>query len=156
MGWITISDTGTGDYRATFKDHHPQAVVVVSDTDNGIVAAVYEVGTMVCKIYATQHVKVTEYRGLSYDAAVRLKKGVSTCSKHAVKTTCGTAWAVVPMLVGVERSAVISRANDADGYKLTVTETTISLTTSGDIACSVGTPVQNGDVTVSWETGTSA
>ena len=140
MGWITISDTGTTDYRATFAQNHPQAVVVVSDTDNGIVAAVYEVGDKVCKIYATQHVVVTEYRGLSYAAAVRLKKGFAGCSKQAYRTTSGTSWAVVPMLVGTERTAVISRSNEADGYKLTVTETTI----------------EDGDVTASWETGTSA
>ena len=140
MGWITISDTGTTDYRATFKSNHPEAVVIVSDTDNGIVAAVYEVGTKVCKIYAVQHVTVTEYRGLSYDAAVRLKQGVAVCSKVAYRTESGTSWAVVPMLVGTERTAVISRANDADGYKLTVTETNIA----------------NADVTASWETGTSA
>lgn len=156
MGWITISDPGTTDYRATFESNHPQAVVVVSDTDNGIVAAVYEVGTKVCKIYATQHVKVTEYRGLSYDAAVRLKKGVAGDSKVALRTTCGSSWAVVPMLVGVERDAAISRTNEAGGYKLTVTETTIALETSGEIPCTVGTPVTNGDVRVSWETGTSA
>ena len=140
MGWITISDTDTTDYRATFAILHPEAVVVVSDTDNGIVAAVYEVGDKVCKIYATQHVVVTEYRGLTYAAAVRLKQGVAVCSKVAYRTTSDLSWAVVPMLVGTERTAGISRANEADGYKLTVTETTIA----------------NADVTASWETGTSA
>ena len=140
MGWITISDEGTLDYRAMFAILYPNAVVVVSDTDSGIVAAVYEVGAKVCKIYAVQHVTVTEYRGLSHSAAVRLKKGVAVCSKVAYRTEDGSSWAVVPMLVGVERTASISRANDADGYKLTVTETTIA----------------QSDVTASWETGTSA
>lgn len=156
MGWISYTSSGGTDGLSSFQSAHPNAVVVVSDTDNGIVGAVYEVGTLVCKIYAVQHVKVTEYRGLTEDAAESLKSGVSGVSKSALRTTCGSSWAVVPMFVGVERNAVVSRSNDADGYKLTVTETSISLTTSGDIACTVGTPVANGDVTVSWETGTSA
>lgn len=140
MGWITISDTGTTDYRSTFESLHPQAVVVVADTDRGFVAAHYEVGTKICKVYAVQHVKVTEYRGLTEGAAERLKKGVATCSKVAFRTTSGDSWAVVPMLIGTERTAAVSRTNDADGYKLTVTETVIG----------------NDDVTASWETGTSA
>jgi len=140
MGWISYTSEGGTAGLAAFKTAYPHAVVVVSDADNGIVAAVYEVGTKVCKIYATQHVVVTEYRGLTYATAVSLKSGVGVCSKVAYRTTSGTSWAVVPMLVGTERTAVISRANDADGYKLTVTETTIA----------------DADVTASWETGTSA
>ncbi len=140
MAWISYTSTGGTAGLAAFATAHPQAVVVVSDTDNGIVAAVYEVGTKVCKIYATQHVKVTEYRGLTYDTAESLKSGVGTCSKQAYRTTSGTSWAVVPMLVGTERTAVVSRSNEADCYKLTVTETTI----------------ENADVTASWEEGTSA
>ena len=140
MGWISYTSSGGTAGLTAFQTAYPSAVVVVSDTDNGIVAAVYEVGTKVCKIYATQHVKVTEYRGLSYATAESLKSGVAGCSKQAFRTTSGTSWAVVPMLVGVERTATISRANDADGYKLTVTETTIA----------------DADVTASWETGTSA
>lgn len=140
MGWISYTSSGGTDGLAAFALAHPQAVVVVSDTDNGIVAAVYEVGTKVCKIYATQHVKVTEYRGLTYATAVSLKNGVGVCSKVAFRTTSGSSWAVVPMLVGVERIATISRSNEAGGYKLTVTETT----------------VENSDVRASWETGGSA
>ena len=140
MGWITISDSGTTDYRSTFESLYPQAVVLVSDTDRGIVAAHYEVGSKVCKVYATQHVKVTEYRGMTRAAAERLKKGVATCSKVAFRTTSGDSWAVVPMLIGTERTAAVSRANEADGYKLTVTETVI----------------EAADVTASWTTGTSA
>ena len=156
MGWISYTSSGGTAGLSSFQSVHPNAVVVVSDTDNSIVGAVYEVGTLVCKIYAVQHVKVTEYRGLTHSTAESLKSGVSGVSKSALRTTCGSSWAVVPMFVGVERNAVVSRSNDADGYKLTVTETSISLTTSGNIACTVGTPVTNGDVTVSWETGTSA
>lgn len=156
MGWISYTSSGGTAGLTAFKTAYPNAVVVVSDTDNGIVGAVYEVGTLVCKIYAVQHVKVTEYRGLTQAAAESLKSGVSGVSKSALRTTCGSSWAVVPMFVGVERNAVVSRSNDADGYKLTVTETSISLRTSGNIACTAGTPVTNGDVTVSWETGTSA
>lgn len=156
MGWISYTSSGGTAGLTAFKTAYPNAVVVVSDTDNGIVGAVYEVGTLVCKIYAVQHVKVTEYRGLTQAAAESLKSGVSGVSKSALRTTCGSSWAVVPMFVGVERNAVVSRSNDADGYKLTVTETSISLTTSGNIACTAGTQVTNGDVTVSWETGTSA
>ena len=158
MGWISYTSSGGTAGLTAFANAYPNAVVVVSDTDNGIVGAVYEVGTLVCKIYAVQHVKVTEYRGLTHAAAESLKSGVSGVSKSALRTTCnsGSSWAVVPMFVGVERNAVVSRSNDADGYKLTVTETSIAQTTSGDIACTVGTPVTNGDVTVSWETGTSA
>ena len=44
------------------------------------------------------------------------------------------------MLIGTERTAAVSRANEADGYKLTVTETVI----------------EAADVTASWTTGTSA
>ena len=156
MGWISYTSSGGTAGLEAFETAYPNAVVVVSDTDNGIVGAVYEVGTLVCKIYAVQHVKVTEYRGLTKDAAESLKSGVAGVSKSALRTTCGSSWAVVPMFVGVERNAVVSRSNDAAGYKLTVTETSISLTTSGNIACTAGTPVTNGDVTVSWETGTSA
>ena len=156
MGWISYTSSGGTAGLSAFQSVHPNAVVVVSDTDNGIVGATYEVGTLVCKIYAVQHVKVTEYRGLMEDAAELLKSGVSGVSKSALRTTCGSSRAVVPMFVGVERNAVVSRSNDADGYKLTVTETSISLTTPGNIACTAGTPVTNGDVTVSWETGTSA
>ena len=140
MGWISYNSSGGTTGLAAFATAYPQAVVVVSDTDNGIVAAVYEIGTKVCKIYATQHVKVTEYRGLTYETAESLKSGVGGCSKVAYRTTSGTSWAVVPMLVGTERTAMVSRANEADGYKLTVTETVI----------------ENADVTASWETGTSA
>jgi hypothetical protein len=156
MGWISYTSSGGTDGLSAFGAAHPNAVVVVSDTDNGIVGAAYEVGTLVCKIYAVQHVKVTEYRGVTHSTAESLKAGVSGVSKSALRTTCGSSWAVVPMFVGVERSAVVSRSNDADGYKLTVTETSISLETPGNITCTVGTPVTNGDVTVSWETGTSA
>ena len=140
MGWISYTSSGGAEGLAAFETAYPNAVVLVSDTDNGIVAATYEVGSMVCKIYATQHVRVTEYRGLTKATALSLKSGVGVCSKTAYRTTSGSSWAVVPMLVGFERSAVVSRANDADGYKLTVTETTIA----------------NADVTASWETGTSA
>jgi len=140
MGWISYTSSGGTAGLAAFAAAHPQAVVVVSDTDNGIVAAVYEVGTKVCKIYATQHVVVTEYRGLTYATAVSLKNGVGSCSKVAYRTTSGDSWAVVPMLIGTERTAAVSRSNEADGYKLTVTETTIA----------------NADVTASWGTGTSA
>lgn len=156
MGWISYTSSGGTAGLTAFATAYPNAVVVVSDTDNGIVGAAYEVGTLVCKIYAVQHVKVTEYRGLTQAAAESLKSGVSGVSKTALRTTCGSSWAVVPMFVGVERNAVVSRSNDADGYKLTVTETSIAQTTSGNITCTVGTPVTNGDVTVSWETGTSA
>ena len=62
----------------------------------------------------------------------------------------------VPMFIGVERNAVVSRSNEAGGYRLTVTETRIDLATPGNIACTAGTPVPNGDVRVSWETRTSA
>ena len=156
MGWISYTSSGGTAGLTAFATAYPNAVVVVSDTDNGIVGAVYEVGTLVCKIHAVQHVKVTEYRGLTQAAAESLKSGVSGVSKTALRTTCGSSWAVVPMFVGVERNAVVSRSNDADGYKMTVTETSIAQTTSGNIACTAGTPVTNGDVTVSWETGTSA
>ena len=77
-------------------------------------------------------------------------------TKVALKTTCGSSWAKVPMLIGTERTAAISRSNDAGGYKLTVTETTIAQQTSGDISCTAGTPVTNGDVRVSWETMSSS
>ena len=158
MGWISYTSSGGTAGLDAFKNAYPNAVVVVSDTDNGIVGAVYEVLTLVCKIYAVQHVKVTEYKGLTQETAESLKLGVSGVSKAALRTTCnsGSSWAVVPMFVGVERNAVVSRSNDADGYKLTVIETRINLETPGNIACSVNTPVTNGDVTVSWETGTSA
>lgn len=140
MGWISYTSDGGTAGLAAFKNAYPQAVVEVSNTDNGIVAAVYEVGTKVCKIYATQHVVVTEYRGLTHDTALSLKAGVAGSSKTAFRTTSGTSWAVVPMLVGTERTAAVSRTNDAGGYKLTVTETTIAA----------------GDVTASWVDGTSA
>ena len=140
MGWISYTSSGGTAGLAAFAAAYPNAVVVVSDTDNGIVAAVYEVGGYVCKIYAVQHVKVTEYRGLTEAAAESLKQGVAACSKVAYRTEHGLSWAVVPMLVGTERNAVVGRANEAGGYKLTVTETTIG----------------QGDVTASWEQGSSA
>ena len=152
MGWLNYT-TGT---LATFESAYPEACVLIKDADNGIVAAVYEVGSLICKIYATQHVKVTEYRGLTKDTAEHLKSGIAGTTKVALLTTCGSSWAVVPMLIGTEKNADVSRSNDAGGYKLTVTETTIALTTPGEIQCSVGTPVINGDVKVSWENGTSA
>ena len=140
MGWISYVSRGGTAGLAAFKAAYPNAVVTVSDTDNGIVAAVDEVGGDVCKIYAVQHVKVTEYRGLTEATAQSLKSGVSGCSKVAYRTEPGLSWAVVPMLVGTERNAVVGRANEAGGYKLTVTETTIG----------------QGDVTASWEQGSSA
>ena len=140
MGWISYVSSGGTAGLSAFKAAHPNAVVSVSDTDNGIVAAVYEVGGYVCKIYAVQHVKVTEYRGLTEDTAESLKQGVAVCSKVAYRTEHGLSWAVVPMLVGVERNAIVGRSNEAGAYKLTVTETTI----------------EQSDVTASWEQGTSA
>lgn len=140
MGWISYTSAGGTTGLAAFEAAYPQAVVLLSDTDNGFTAATYEVGTKVCKIYAIQHTVVKEYRALTKATAESLKAGVATCSKSAYRTESGSSWAVVPMLVGVERNAVVSRASEADEYRLTVTETTIA----------------DGDVTASWETGTSA
>ena len=158
MGWINsqIAADSTHTRLQKFEQAYPRAKVEVSNVTSGIVAAVYEVGNLVCKIYARQHMKITEYRGITYATAEFISYGVATCSKVALRTTCGSSWAVVPMLIGTERSAAISRSNDAGGYKLTVTEMTVELATSGNIACNAGTPVTNGDVTVSWENGTSA
>ena len=152
MGWISSTYASL----AAFESANPQAVVLVSDTDNDIVGATYEVGSLICKVYATQHVRVTEYRAMTQDAAEHLKSQVARGSKSSLRTTCGSSWAVVPMFIGVERNAVVSRSNEAGGYRLTVTETRIDLATPGNIACTAGTPVTNGDVRVSWETGTSA
>ena len=154
MGWIHDVQCTL----AEFGNCYSNAKVVVSETDNGIVAAVYEVGNNICKIYAVQHVTVTEYRGIDLETAEHLKAGLAGCSKVACRTICGSSWAVVPMLLGEECTAVVSRANDAGGHKLTVTRTTVhqQSTDGTNISCTLGTPVTDGDITVSWAAGTSA
>lgn len=134
MGWINYTSQGGTAGLADFASTYPDAVVVTSDVDNGFVAANYDVGGWVCKVYAIQHTKVTEYRGLTEATAESLKAGVATCDKQAYTTTHSTSgatmWAKVPMLIGVERNVAVSRVNEAAGYRLTVTETTIA---SGDV-----------------------
>ena len=43
MAWLSGYST-----ISSFTSAHPEAVVVVSDTNNDIIAAVYDIGNLVC------------------------------------------------------------------------------------------------------------
>lgn len=85
------------------------------------VAAHYEMVGIVCKVYATTTTTIEEVRGLTKEAALALVDENTSCVKEAFRTTHGAAWAVVPMLEGTEKHAEARRANEANGWTVTIT-----------------------------------
>ena len=85
------------------------------------VAAHYEMVGIVCKVYATTTTTIEEVRGLTEEAALALVASNTSCDKTAFRTTKGLAWAVVPMLEGTEKHAEARRANEANGWTVTIT-----------------------------------
>ncbi len=135
MAWINY----TSGNLSAFKDDYPDAVVVVSEND--VMNCVYngqEAGRFI-KVLALSHQKVTEYRGLTRASAENLAAGVAAFGKKDLVVKVG--YTVTPLnilqdaytayftarcgsLLGSEVTCAISRANEADGYTLTVTEST--------------------------------
>lgn len=85
------------------------------------VAAHYELVGIVCKVYATTTTTIEEVRGLTEGAALALVAANTSCNKTAFRTTQGMSWAVVPMLEGTEKHAEARRANEANGWTVTIT-----------------------------------
>lgn len=85
------------------------------------VAAHYEMVGIVCKVYATTTTTIEEVRGLTEEAALALVDENTSCKKTAFRTEEGLAWAVVPMLEGTEKHAEARRANEANGWTVTIT-----------------------------------
>lgn len=163
MAWISYTATGTGAARLTgFASAHPKAVVVVSENDVARCAINYEADGRFVKIDAVEHVVVTEYRGLTKATAESLKSGVAGNGKIMLKFTySGPTYDLhvlnLPALIGTEYQCAISRANEADGYILTVTESTTNwdsavsgnYVTYGGSGTSFGT-IKKGDVYIKY------
>lgn len=166
MGWFNYT---SGDL-AAFAAAYPQAVVVVSEND--VERCVYngqEAGRFI-RVLAVDHQKVTEYRGLTLATAEHLKAGLTTFGKKDLVVRVGytvtplnilqdsyTAYytARCPSLLGTEMTCAISRANEAAGYVLTVTENTTNWDTAivGDYVTYSETgsgSAPRGDVRISW------
>ena len=95
--------------------------VVIAKNTHTSIAAHYEMVGVVCKVYATTTTTIEEIRGLTQDAALALVASNTSCDKKAFRTTHGAAWAVVPMLEGTEKHAEARRANEANGWTVTIT-----------------------------------
>ena len=129
MAWISYTSAGGTAGLAAFETANPNAVVVVSENEIQRCAIDHKAGGVFVKIDAIEHVTVKEYRGLTRATAVSLKSGVSGNGKIMLKFTYvggnqNLHTLNCPSLVGTERQCAISRANEADGYTLTVTEST--------------------------------
>ena len=167
MAWISFSssDVSTGaEPLVAFESVYPNAVVVVSENDVSRCALDYKANGVFVKIDALEHIVVTEYRGLTRAAAEYLKGGVAGNGKLMLKFTYSDSFYNLhvlncPALVGTERQCAISRANDADGYLLTVTEsttgwdtdipTTANYVSAGGAGTSFGT-IPKGDVFIRY------
>ena len=97
------------------------ARITVAKNTSTSVAAHYEMVGIVCKVYATTTTTIEEVRGLTEAAALALVASNTSCDKTAFRTTHGLAWAVVPMLEGTEKHAEARRANEANGWTVTIT-----------------------------------
>ena len=125
MAWINY----TSGNLSAFKDDYSDAVVVVSDNDVARRILNFDDGTVHITVAAKDHQKVTEYRALTLETAEHLKAEVTIFDKKRLllsyaDSTYGQHHAQCPDLIGTERLCAISRANEADGYTLTVTENT--------------------------------
>ena len=165
MGWIVYTSNGgnAGTTRlSNFKDAHGKAVVVVAENDVSRCAVNYEANGRFVKIDAVEHLKVTEYRGLTQATAEYLRENVAKNEKIMLKFTySGPNYDLhvlnLPALIGTEYQCAISRANEADGYVLTVTESTTNWDTAvsgnyvsyGGAGTSFGT-IQKGDVFIKY------
>jgi len=156
MAWISY----TGGDLAAFEAAYPEAVVVVSENDVARAALDFDDRTCRINVRAIEHQKVTEYRALTLDTAERLKAGVAAFGKKRLElsymdSSYGEHSASCPHLIGTERTAAISRANEVDGYTLTVTESTTAWSgaVSGEYVeysfTGAGSATM-GDVSVSW------
>lgn len=143
MAWIdyTSGSEAAGTARlAAFVLAYPESEVLVSDNDVSRCVLNSKEGDYRTYVWAVEHQTVKEYRALTRETAEYLKEGLSWNDKcnlivshltnilgQVMKVTC-------PDLVGTERQAAISRANEADGYILTVTESkTIMKNAQGEI-----------------------
>ena len=132
MGWINYTSGGgtAGTARlSAFATAYPNAVVVVSENDVSRCAVDYRTDDFFVKIDAVDHLKVTEYRGLTKATAEYLKESVAKNEKIQLWFSYSDAYysltkLVCSALIGTDRQCAISRENEADGYLLTVTEST--------------------------------
>ena len=156
MAWI---DYTSGNLSA-FEAAYPGAVVVVSENDVDRRILNFDDGTVHITVAAIDHQKVTEYRALTLETAEHLKAEVTTFDKKRLvlsyaDSTYGQHHAQCPDLIGTERLCAISRANEADGYTLTVTESTTEWSTAvtGDYQeygmTGAGSATM-GDVRITW------
>jgi hypothetical protein len=102
----------------------------VAKNSNTGVAAHYVIGGWVCKIYATTTTTIEEIRGLTQSAALNLVASNTLCNKDKFETKQGSMWAYVPMLVGTEKHAEARRANEANGWTVTITTSETSASAS--------------------------
>lgn len=132
MAWInyTSGSEAAGTARlAAFEEAYPNAVVVVSENDVSRCALDHRTSGFFVKIDAVEHLKVKEYRALTLATAEYLKAGVAGNGKLPLwfsysDSSFSITKLVCAAIVGTERQCSISRANEADGYTLTVTEST--------------------------------
>lgn len=104
-------------------------VTIAKNTSTSL-AAHYEMQMVVFKAYATTETTVEEVRGLTQEAALALVKENTSCNKTAFRSTYGSAWAVVPLLEGTEKHAEARRANEANGWTVTITTSVTTATAS--------------------------
>lgn len=168
MGWINYTSGGGNAGVSRLEAFaaagaHQKAVVVVSENDVARCAVNYEAYKRFVRIDAVEHMKVTEYRGLTKATAEYLADGVAGNRKIMLKfsyygpTLEDLHTMNLPALIGTEYQCAISRANEADGYVLTVTESTTNwaapvsghYVSYGGVGTSFGT-IKQGDVYIKY------
>lgn len=154
MAWIdyTSGSEAAGTARlAAFLEKYSESEVLVSDNDVSRCVLNSKEGDYRTYVWAVEHQTVKEYRGLTEATAEYLKEGLSANDKcnlivsHLTAILGQVMKATCPNLVGVERTAAISRANEAGGHTLTVTESsTVMKNSQGNIL----TPDSDGNYNV--------
>lgn len=167
MAWINYTSGNISEFALVY----PDAVVVVSENEVERRVLNFDDGTVHISVAAKDHQKVTEYRALTLETAEHLKAEVTTFDKKRLvlsysDSTYGQHHANCPDIIGTERLGAITRANEANGYTLTVTESTtrwgyVDLTTGETVYDTVSGEYKGygmtgsgsgvfGDVRISW------